>query len=209
MAKRAYIGLGSNIGDRLAALQRAVEQLMPEAFPTRLSGVYESEPWGFASEHLFLNAVCEVETELRPRELLTALHKIEYFLGREERNTGRAAGVTGAAGDVGAGRAAGATGRSDPDAEYHDRVIDLDLLWYEDFEFKSGSFEVPHPFACIRAFVLIPWAELDPDIRLRGVRIAHWLESLPPDELAHTWARPDLQLKLPALNDLLGGLKVT
>jgi 7,8-dihydro-6-hydroxymethylpterin-pyrophosphokinase len=92
---------------------------------------------------------------------------------------------------------------------YHDRVIDLDLLWYEDYEFKSGSFEVPHPYACIRAFVLIPWAELDDTVRLRDVQINHWLESLPPDELDHTWPRRDLKLNLPALNDLLGGLKVT
>jgi 7,8-dihydro-6-hydroxymethylpterin-pyrophosphokinase len=92
---------------------------------------------------------------------------------------------------------------------YHDRVIDLDLLWYEDYEFKSGSFEVPHPYACIRAFVLIPWAELDGTVRLRDVQIGHWLESLPPDELDHTWPRRDLKLNLPALNDLLGGLKVT
>lgn len=184
MAKRAYIGLGSNLGDRLANLQRAVEMLMPEAFPTRLSGVYESEPWGFASEHLFLNAVCEVETEKRPRELLTELHKIEYFLGRDR-------------------------GHVRTEENYHDRVIDLDLLWYEDYEFKSGSFEVPHPYACIRAFVLIPWAELDDTVRLRDVQINHWLESLPPDELDHTWPRRDLKLNLPALNDLLGGLKVT
>jgi 2-amino-4-hydroxy-6-hydroxymethyldihydropteridine diphosphokinase len=206
VAKRAYIGFGSNIGDRLAALQRAVEMLMPHAFPARLSSVYESEPWGFASEHLFLNAVCEVETDMKPRDLLTELHKIEYFLGRDARTTGRDAGATST---KDTGTDAGATEDTATDAEYHDRVIDLDLLWYEDFEFKSGSFEVPHPFACIRAFVLIPWAELDPDIRLRDVRIAHWLESLPPDELAHTWPRRDLKLNLPALNDLLGGLKVT
>src|SRR5687768_8923608 len=158
--------------------------LMPAAFPKRLSNVYESEPWGFSSQYLFLNAVAEVETDKRPRELLTELHKVEFFLGRDREHV-----------------------RTEDN--YHDRVIDLDLLWYEDFEFKSGTFEVPHPFACIRAFVLKPWAELDDTIRLRDVQITHWLESLPPDELDHTWQRPDLRLTLPALNDLLGGLKVT
>ena len=182
MAKRAFIGLGSNLGDRLANLQRAVEMLMPASFPRRLSSVYESEPWGFASEHLFLNAVAEVETDKPPRELLTELHKVEYFLGRDR-------------------------GHVRTEENYHDRVIDLDLLWYEDFEFKSGSFEVPHPYACIRAFVLIPWAELDDTIRLRDVQITHWLESLPPDELKHTWLRKELKLNMPVLDDLLGGLK--
>jgi 2-amino-4-hydroxy-6-hydroxymethyldihydropteridine diphosphokinase len=183
VAKRAYVGLGSNLGDRLGNLQRAVELLMPASFPIRLSGVFESEPWGFDSENLFLNAVAEIETDIEPRELLGELHKVEYLLGREREHVRT-------------------------EKNYHDRVIDLDLLWYEDFEFKSGTFEVPHALACIRAFVLKPWSELDDTIRLRGVQIKHWLESLPPEELEHTLPRKELKLSLPALNDLLGGLQV-
>lgn len=181
VAQRVYIGLGSNLGDRLDNMQRAIELLMPGAFPRRLSSVYESDPWGFSSDNLFLNAVAEVETDIEPRALLTELHRIEMTLGRQ---------------------------RGYGEENYVDRVIDLDLLWYEDYEFKSGSFEVPHPRAVIRAFVMIPWVELDPTVRVGGVQVAHWLESLPPDELNSTWKRPDLRLKLPALNDLLGGLKV-
>ncbi len=169
------------MGDRLGALQRAVELLIPAAFPTRLSHVYESEPWAFNSEALFLNAVVEVETDVQPRALLTELHKIEFQLGRER-------------------------GFSE---DYEDRVIDLDLLWYQDFEFESGSFTVPHPWACIRAFVLKPWIELDPTIRLREIQLQHWIESLPDEETKKTWRRDDLELRLPALNDLLGGLKIT
>jgi 2-amino-4-hydroxy-6-hydroxymethyldihydropteridine diphosphokinase len=189
VANRAYIGLGSNLGDRLDNLQRAVDLLIPAAFPRRVSGVYESEPWAFVSAFKFLNAVVEVETEHAPRELLTELHKIEYVLGRERPEPDPNA-------------------EPDPEREYHDRMIDLDLLWYQDFEFESGSFTVPHPWATIRAFVLKPWAELDRNIRLRGIKIPHWLESLPDEETDKTRLREDLRLRLPVLDDLLGGLQV-
>ena len=78
---RAYVGLGSNLGDREQAIRQAAERIGA----VRLSGIRETEPWGYADQPDFLNAVAEVETELCPRELLDFLLDVEHDLGRERR----------------------------------------------------------------------------------------------------------------------------
>ncbi len=131
---RAYLGLGSNVGDRLANLRRAVELLGDRVGVTvvRTSSVYETEPVGPAQPD-FLNAVAEVATTLSARELLRACLEAEAELGRvrEER--------------------------------WGPRTIDIDLLIYDDERIDEPDLTVPHPRMHERGFVLVPLAELAPD----------------------------------------------
>lgn len=137
-----YIGLGSNLGDTRAHLLHAVE-LMNQRIGqvAALSSFYETEPWGFCSEHRFMNAVCRVVTPLQPLELLEVTQQIERQMGRKEKSA---------------------------DGVYHDRIIDLDLLrcfdgqqqevWLDDARLK-----LPHPLMEQRDFVMSPLRELMED----------------------------------------------
>jgi 2-amino-4-hydroxy-6-hydroxymethyldihydropteridine diphosphokinase len=130
----AYLLLGSNLGDRFALIQRAREGI--SAAIGKISGessVYESEPWGFLSENSFLNQVLKVETELMPAKLLAEILKIENELGRIR---------TGKLG-------------------YSSRLIDIDILFYNDEIISEGTLIIPHPKIPERMFTLIPLAELD------------------------------------------------
>lgn len=131
----AYVGLGANLGDREARIRRASELIDAR----RLSTVIETEPWGFADQPLFLNAVAEVETELDARELLDLLLDVERRLGR-----------------VRDGR------------RFGPREIDLDLLLYGAATIDEPGLTVPHPFLLERAFVLEPLAELVPELEIPG-----------------------------------------
>jgi 2-amino-4-hydroxy-6-hydroxymethyldihydropteridine diphosphokinase len=131
----AYVGLGSNLGDREAMLLRAAEAI--DAL--RLSPVIETEPWGYADQPRFLNAVAEVETELAPRELLELLLDVERRLGRT---------------------------REGP--RYGPRTIDLDLLLYGDEVVDEPGLQVPHPRLGERRFVLEPLAALAPERKIPG-----------------------------------------
>jgi 2-amino-4-hydroxy-6-hydroxymethyldihydropteridine diphosphokinase len=135
---RAFIGLGSNVGDRLWFLQQALKRLRDTADVrvTKTSSVYETEPVGPAGQAWFLNAVVEVETSLSPLALLDQTQMIERGLGRDT------------------------TYRWGP------RTIDLDILLYDDIQIKTATLEIPHAELCHRAFVMIPLLELDPDLRL-------------------------------------------
>ncbi len=131
----AYVGLGANLGDREAAIRRAVELLGAG----RLSTLRETEPWGYADQPRFLNAVAELETEEEPRALLERLLAIERELGRL---------------------------RAGP--RYGPRTIDLDLLLYGDLELDEPGLTVPHPLLHEREFVLEPLAELAPELVVPG-----------------------------------------
>ncbi len=133
---RAYVGLGSNLGDREQAIRQAAERIGA----VRLSGIRETEPWGYADQPDFLNAVAEVATELGPRELLDFLLGVEHDLGRE-----RGAGP-----------------------RYGPRTIDLDLLLYDDEAIDEPGLTVPHPRLHERRFVLEPLVELDPALVVPG-----------------------------------------
>ena len=132
---RAYVGLGSNLGDREGTILAAAEQLGRH----RLSRISETEPWGYADQPRFLNAVAELETELGPRELLDRLLEIERGLGRR---------------------------RDGP--RYGPRTIDLDLLLYGDLVLAEPGLTVPHPRLAERLFVLEPLFELDAGLFVPG-----------------------------------------
>ena len=131
----AYVGLGANLGDRDASIRRAAELLGAR----RVSAVRETEPWGFADQPRFLNAVAELETAESPRVLLDRLLEIERELGRT---------------------------REGP--RYGPRTIDLDLLLYGDEELDEPGLVVPHPRLHERPFMLEPLAELRPDLVVPG-----------------------------------------
>jgi 2-amino-4-hydroxy-6-hydroxymethyldihydropteridine diphosphokinase len=134
---RAYVGIGTNLGDREANMRRSLA-LLEELGPVRASSVRETDPVGLTDQPRFLNAVAEVDTELPPRELLERLLAIERMLGRD-----RAAGV-----------------------RWGPRTIDLDLLLYGDETIDEPGLTVPHPRLAERRFVLEPLHELDPGLRL-------------------------------------------
>jgi len=131
----AYVGLGANLGDREATVRRALELLGA----ARVSTLIETEPWGFADQPRFLNAVAELETAESPRVLLDRLLEIERELGRT---------------------------REGP--RYGPRTIDLDLLLYGDEELDEPGLVVPHPRLHERPFMLEPLAELRPDLVVPG-----------------------------------------
>jgi 2-amino-4-hydroxy-6-hydroxymethyldihydropteridine diphosphokinase len=135
MAVTAYLGLGSNLGDRLAYLQGAVDRLAGEdgVRVDASSRVWETAPVGGPEQPDYLNAVLRVETELSPRELLAACGRVESALGRER------------------------TERWGP------RTIDVDVLLYDERAVDEPSLVVPHPRLAERAFVVLPLLELDPD----------------------------------------------
>ena len=141
----AWIGLGSNLGKRSAHLRAARRHLedTPGIELKKTSGVYSSPPWGKQDQDDFLNAVVMLETELQADELLEVLMQIENRLGRDRSGE-----------------------------RWGPRCIDLDLLAYEDLVSKSPTLELPHPRMHLRAFVLRPLLELDPDFVITGNRSA-------------------------------------
>lgn len=132
----AFIGLGSNLGDRQRYLQSAVGALerIPQTELLRVSPWLETEPIGGPPQGPFLNGVAQVETSLNPKELLDQLRAIEEKLGRP---------------------------RSHP--HWGPRVIDLDLLSYDDLTLETSDLVLPHPRLHLRRFVLEPLAEIAPD----------------------------------------------
>jgi 2-amino-4-hydroxy-6-hydroxymethyldihydropteridine diphosphokinase len=146
---KAWLGLGSNLGDRLANLRAGCEALeREEVHILARSHVYETEPQaGAVGQHDFLNACVEVQTELTPRGLLAAAKRIEVELGR------------------------------DPDAPRHSpRPLDIDLLMLDQARVDAPDLKVPHPDIETRRFVLEPLLELDPPERPRLERALAALE---------------------------------
>jgi 2-amino-4-hydroxy-6-hydroxymethyldihydropteridine diphosphokinase len=130
----AYIGIGSNLGDRENNCKSAIKLLIKNGVRvTKLSSMIETEPWGVKDQPKFINMAIEIETGLNPEELLKALKKIENEMGRQ------------------------ATIRWGP------RVIDLDILLYDDLLIKTPQLIIPHPGIKERDFVLKPLAEITPD----------------------------------------------
>jgi 2-amino-4-hydroxy-6-hydroxymethyldihydropteridine diphosphokinase len=152
VSTRGYLGLGSNIGERLAHLQAAIAALGERGIAvTACSSVYETEPVGMVlDQREFFNACIAIETGDGPEELLRACKAVERAVGRE------ASGV-----------------RHGP------RVIDVDVLLLGDMVFESERLALPHPEVSSRGFVLVPLLELDPDATLpSGDRLADALHSL-------------------------------
>jgi 2-amino-4-hydroxy-6-hydroxymethyldihydropteridine diphosphokinase len=139
---RAFVGIGSNLGDREATLRRAVDALgrLPQTRVEAVSRLRETDPVGIVDQPRFLNGAVQLETGLEPEALLTALLGVERELGR------RREGVP----------------RGGP------RTVDLDLLLYEGRRIEGSGLEVPHPRLHERRFALEPLAELDPSLEVPG-----------------------------------------
>lgn len=133
---QVYLGLGSNLGHREETLHRALEMIKERVGKiVSLSAFYETEPYGFESENLFLNAACCVETSLSPLEILSATQTVECELGRTSKSA---------------------------DGIHTDRVVDIDILLLGDLEYVSGQLTIPHPKMHERDFVLAPLCEIAP-----------------------------------------------
>lgn len=135
MRRTAYLGLGSNLGDRLATLQRAVDLLDGEAGidVVASSRIWETDPVGGPPQPDYLNAVVRIETELSARDLLDAAHRVEASLDRVR------------------------------EVRWGPRTIDVDIELYGDETIAQADLTVPHPRMLERAFVVLPLLELDPD----------------------------------------------
>src|SRR4051794_36083952 len=151
--KRIYLSLGSNIGDREANLRKAVEQLAAQDVRVlHTSRIYETEPVDYVNQAWFLNQVVEAETALFPMQLLTRVAKVERDLGRKR------------------------TVRRGP------RTIDIDILFYGAAVVETARLQIPHPRVAERRFVLVPLAELAPEMRhpVTHRTVGQMLESAPP-----------------------------
>ncbi|MCJ7515762.1 MAG: 2-amino-4-hydroxy-6-hydroxymethyldihydropteridine diphosphokinase [Dehalococcoidia bacterium] len=129
-----YLGLGSNLGDRKQNLSKALEFLSKHVVIAQVSSVYETVPVGYQPQPLFLNAVCRISAGLKPGQLLRLAKKIEAELGRT------------------------------PGFPNAPRPIDIDILFYDDEVLSNRELTVPHPGLVERAFVLVPLAEIAPNM---------------------------------------------
>ena len=137
----AYIGLGSNLGDRAATIRAALDRLsaVPGIELLAVSSLKETDPVGFEDQPRFLNGAAALRTKLPPRELLDRMLEVERGLGRVREG-----------------------------ARYGPRTIDLDLLLYGDAVVDEPGLRIPHPRLAERMFVLEPLVELDPQLEVPG-----------------------------------------
>ncbi len=129
-----YFSLGSNLGNKRENLNKAIK-LMEEQIGVllRQSAFLETEPWGFQSDNSFVNAAICMETSLDPFEVLTKTQEIEREMGRTMKST---------------------------NGEYHDRIIDIDILLYDDLHINTPQLTIPHSLMEQRDFVMIPLKEI-------------------------------------------------
>ena len=131
---RVFLGLGSNLGERQANIERAIELISERVGEViRRSSLIETEPWGFESENKFLNGVILCETTLTPRQVLRKTQKIERDMGRKKKTSS---------------------------LQYSDRPIDIDILLYDDLTVDEPDLKIPHPRMQEREFVMIPLKEI-------------------------------------------------
>lgn len=165
---RVFIGLGSNLGDRLRYLQDAAREIahIPATSLRRAAGVYETRPWGNADQPPFLNTVIELYTAMGPAILLQRLQAVELQLGRQRKQSLAGQALTG-----------------DCRLRWGPRRIDCDILLYNQQEVRRPGLQIPHPRLASRAFVLVPLAELEPQALVPGCGpVAELLEQLPAEE---------------------------
>lgn len=138
MIHTVYLGLGSNIGNRKRMIAQAIENINKQVgVVVRQSALYETKPWGFESPNDFINAAICCETELAPRALMRKLQSIEQQMGRVGKTIGE---------------------------QYQDRVIDIDILLYDDIKVNEPDLKIPHPYMREREFVMIPLKEIFPSV---------------------------------------------
>ena len=135
---KVFLSLGSNLGDGPANVRKAIEKIEELAGPVeRRSALYVTEPWGFHSTNLFTNAAVMCVTTLTPMELLNATQRIEREMGRLQKSVG---------------------------CVYHDRIIDIDILLYDDWHVDEPRLKIPHPLMWQRDFVMKPLREILPEV---------------------------------------------
>lgn len=144
-----YLALGSNLGDRQANLKQAIASLSPQMEVKAKSRVYETSPWGYTDQPKFLNQVVKVDTYVGPEQLLKHLKRLEIALGRV------------------------------PSFQNGPRLIDIDILFYDDLVLNTPSLVVPHPQLQERAFVLMPLNDIAPALShpSTGKTVSEMLES--------------------------------
>ena len=137
----AYLSIGSNLGDRFDYLQNAVLQIYrnSQISKVKVSSVYETTPVGGPKQDDFLNAVVEVETDLRPMELLVFTQQLEQEANRVRTE------------------------------HWGPRTLDVDILAYQNEESSSSKLTLPHPRISERAFVVVPWFEIAPNVEISGI----------------------------------------
>lgn len=134
MRHQVYLGLGTNLGQRRHNLERAVAGLQEIVWITAVSPIYETAPWGVADQPDFYNACLAGETDYSPVEFLTFIKNLEMEMGRV------------------------------PNIPWGPRLIDIDILLFDDLVLQMGTLTIPHPHLPDRAFVLVPLADIAPDV---------------------------------------------
>ena len=169
-----YLGLGSNLGCRAANLKQVLERIgeLPQtetassqtglfAKVQRPSSIYETQPWGYLDQGPFLNQVLEVTTNIPPQLLLAEIKAAEVSLGRK------------------------------PGIRYGPRLVDIDILFYGDRVIDRPDLEVPHPRLHLRAFVLVPLAELAPGLvhPILRARVDELCAQVPGNDGVTLWSK--------------------
>ena len=133
---KVYLSLGTNLENKRAHLLQTIGYIAEKIGSfSAISSVYETKPWGFVSENDFLNMMVCVETQLSPAEIFTVTQSIENTMGRTQKTN----------------------------HSYHDRLIDIDLIAYNDLILQTENLQLPHPLFHQRLFVLEPFNEIAPD----------------------------------------------
>lgn len=147
---KSYLGLGTNIGDRLNYLNQALNILNSHSNIkiSKKSKLYETKAWGYTEQADFLNMCVEIETDLNPKDLLHVCQDVEKKLNRERK------------------------------IRWGPRTIDVDILFFNDIILQEENLEIPHPRIKERAFVLIPLIDLNDKLKIDNVSINEYLKSL-------------------------------
>ncbi|WP_102959131.1 2-amino-4-hydroxy-6-hydroxymethyldihydropteridine diphosphokinase [Mangrovicella endophytica] len=148
MTRRAYLGLGGNLGDPAASMATALQAIdaRMDAEVAAVSRLYRTPPWGVTDQPDFINACAAVDTDLSALALLDLCLSLELTLKRERR------------------------------LRWGPRTVDIDLLDYAGEIWTSDRLTLPHPRIAERAFVLVPLAEIAPDLPIEGATVSEWLE---------------------------------
>ena len=159
----AYLGLGGNLGDPAVSMATALRILdeHPKVRVAAVSSVYKTPPWGKTDQPDFLNAVAEVETGLSAHALLDQCLEAERRLKRERKE------------------------------RWGPRIVDLDILWFAGRQIHEAGLEIPHPRMLDRAFVLVPLAEIAPDLMLNGSTAALWAARADQQGIEKSPGEPD------------------
>ena len=139
MTHTAYLSLGTNLGDKEHNLLSAISEIERRIGPVKAQSAFlATEPWGFESQNTFLNAAIRIKTELSPLELLDETQQIERDLGRRQKSV---------------------------NGQYHDRIIDIDILLYGEENINEPDLIIPHPLMWQRDFVIEPLLEIAPHLK--------------------------------------------